>query len=140
MVAAIRSFRDLKVYQAARAAAKEVFEVSGHFPREERFSLTDQIRRASRSVAANIAEAWRKRRYLAAFVSKLSDADGEAAEVCSWLDMAMDCAYINEATFSNLNKRYDHLGAQLRLMMDEPEKWCPVPPVRPVPGRKGSIQ
>ena len=126
-MAVIRSFRDLKVYQAARAAAKQVFEVSRHFPREEKFSLTDQIRRASRSVPANIAEAWRKRRYQAAFISKLSDADGEAAEVCSWLDMALDCGYINRTTFDALDKRYDHLGAQLRLMMDEPEKWCPAP-------------
>ncbi len=79
----IRDFRDLRVYQAARAGAKRIFEISRRFPAEEKYSLTDQVRRASRSVDANIAEAWRKRRYSAAFVSKLPDADSEAAEVQS---------------------------------------------------------
>ena len=123
-VAAIRSFRELRVYQAARAAAKQLFEISRRFPAEEKYSLTSQICRASRSVGANIAEAWRKRRYPASFVSKLSDADAEAAEVRAWLDTALDCQYIDQTEFKNLDDSYDHIAAQLRLMMDDPEKWC----------------
>lgn len=122
---AIRSFRDLRVYQAAREAAKRIFEASRRFPSEEKYSLTSQIRRASRSVGANIAEAWRKRRYPASFVSKLSDSDTEAAEVRAWLDAALDCRYLDQAEFKDLDNRYDHIGGQLRLMMDTPEKWCP---------------
>jgi four helix bundle protein len=119
-----RSFRDLRVYQAGRVAAKEIFAASKCFPQDEKYSLTDQIRRASRSVYANIAEAWRKRRYPAAFVSKLSDSDSEAAEVRAWLDAAIDCRYIDEALFSHLDAQYDHIGAQLRLMMNNAESWC----------------
>ena len=124
-MATIRGFRELRVYQTARDASKRVFEISRRFPAEEKYSLTSQIRRASRSVGANIAEAWRKRRYPASFVAKLSDADAEAAEVRAWLDAALDCRYIDETEFKNLDNCYDHLGAQLRLMMDDPEKWCP---------------
>ena len=123
-MAAVRSFRELQVYQAARAAAKRVFEISRSFPSEERYSLTSQICRASRSVGANLAEAWRKRRYPASFISKLSDADAEAAEVRAWLDAALDCKYIDRTEFKSLDDSYDHLGAQLRVMMDHPEKWC----------------
>ncbi|MHC4176079.1 MAG: four helix bundle protein [Planctomycetota bacterium] len=86
--------------------------------------MSNQIRRASRSVGANIAEAWRKRRYPGSFVSKLSDADAEAAEVRAWLDAALDCRYLNQTEFGDLDGCYDHIGAQLRLMMDHPEKWC----------------
>ncbi len=124
-MAAIRSFRELHVYLAARAAAKRVFEITRGFPSEEKYSLTSQICRASRSVGANVAEAWRKRRYPASFISKLSDADAEAEEVRAWLDAALDCRYIDQATFNDLDACYDRLGAQLRLMMDHPEKWCP---------------
>jgi len=120
----VKSFRDLKVCQAGREGARSIFKVSRGFPPEERYSLTDQIRRSSRSVCANIAEAWRKRRYPAAFVSKLSDADAEAAETRSWLDAALDAGYIDQSTFRDLDDRYDHICAQLCLMMDNPEKWC----------------
>lgn len=123
-MSAAQSFRDLTVYQLARAAAKEIFEISKRFPPEEKYSLTDQIRRASRSVCANIAEAWRKRRYPAAFVSKLSDADGEAGETRSWLDSAIDCGYITPAEHRYLDAKYDHIGAQLFLMMEGASKWC----------------
>jgi four helix bundle protein len=123
-VAAIHGFRELRVYQAAREAAKRIFDATRQFPSEEKYSLTSQIRRASRSVGANIAEAWRKRRYAASFVSKLSDADAEAEEVRAWLDTALDCRYIDRATFKDLDGCYHRLGAQLRLMMDHPEKWC----------------
>jgi four helix bundle protein len=75
-------------------------------------------------VSANTAEAWRKRLYPASFINKLSDADAEAAEVRSWLDAALDCRYINQTEFKSLDAEYDHIGAQLRLMMDQPEKWC----------------
>ena len=124
-MATVRSFRELRVYQAARAGAKRIFQISRRFPGEEKYSLTDQIRRASRSVGANIAESWRKRRYPAAFVSKLSDADGEAAEVQAWLDSATDCQYINPRELEDLDREYHHIQAQLCLMMDHPEKWCP---------------
>jgi four helix bundle protein len=123
-MATVKSFRDLKVYQAGREGASSIFEVSRTFPPEERYSLTDQIRRSSRSVCANTAEAWRKRRYPAAFVSKLSDADAEAAETRAWLDAAFDAEYIDEAVFRQLDDRYDHICAQLRLMMDNPDQWC----------------
>ena len=123
-MASIRSFRELRVYRAARAAATRIFETSRRFPPEEKYSLTSQIRRASRSVGANVAEAWRKRRYPASFVSKLSDADAEAAEVRAWLDAALDCQYIDPTEFKDLDGGYDHMGAQFRLMMNEPDKWC----------------
>ena len=121
----VRSFRELRVYQAARDAARELFLLTKRFPVEEKYSLTDQIRRASRSVHANIAEAWRKRRYPAAFISKLSDADAEAAEVQSWLDSALDCTYIDQQVFDTFDKRYNHIAAQLNLMMTNPDQWCP---------------
>ncbi len=90
----IRKHTDLKVYQLSFEAGMEVFELSKKFPKEERYSLTDQIRRSSRSVSGNIAEAWRKRRYPKSFVAKLSDSDGESAETQVWLDYALDCKYI----------------------------------------------
>ena len=93
----IRDFKELNVYRTAFDAAFSVFELSKRFPRDERYSLTDQVRRSSRSICANIAEAWRKRRYPASFVSKLSDADAEAAETQVWLDIALRCGYIDEA-------------------------------------------
>src|SRR4051794_33703075 len=91
----VRDFADPRVYQGAFSAAAEIFQVTKRFPSEERYSLIDQIRRSSRSVCANNAEAWQKRRYPAAFVSKLCDADGEAAETNFWLAAALDCGYIN---------------------------------------------
>jgi four helix bundle protein len=123
-VATIRGFRELRVYQAAREAAKRIFDVTRQFPSEEKYSLTSQIRRASRSVGANIAEAWWKRRYPASFTSKLSDADAEAAEVRAWLDAAFDCRYVDQAALKDLDDCYDHIGAQLRVMIEGPEKWC----------------
>jgi four helix bundle protein len=91
----IRSHRELLVYQKAMEAAMHIFELSQRFPSEERYSLTDQIRRSSRSVCANLAEAWRKRRYKGAFISKLSDAESEAAETQTWLEFAVKCAYLD---------------------------------------------
>ena len=93
-MALIRSFRDMKVYQRSRAEAQRIFKLTQSLPREERFSLTDQIRRSSRAVKSMVAEAWAHRRYPASFVSKLTDALGEATEMQSWLDDALDCGYV----------------------------------------------
>lgn len=101
-----------------------IYERSKSFPVEERYSLTDQVRRSSRSVCANLAESWRKRRYPAAFVSKLSDADAEAAETSVWLDFAHDCGFINDETHIDLMLRYDQICAQLYHMMEHSDQWC----------------
>src|SRR5687767_11434669 len=99
----VENFRDLRDYQAAMDAALEVFQLTKRFPPEERFSLTDQIRRSSRSVCANIGEAWRKRRYRPAFGAKLSDSETEAAETQVWLDVCLRCAYIDAPTHARLD-------------------------------------
>jgi four helix bundle protein len=123
-MALARDFRELRVFQSAFQCANKIYHLSKAFPTEEKFSLTDQIRRSSRSVCSNIAEAWRKRRYPAAFVSKLSDADGEASETRVWLDFAKECGYISATVYEELYNQYDHINAQLCKMMDEPETWC----------------
>lgn len=120
----ILSFKDLKVYQAAFRLQQAVFEVSKGFPIEERYSLTDQIRRSSRSVGANIAEAWQKRRYSAHFVSKLSDSDGEQAETQHWLDTALACHYLSNSTFEALMNECQEIGRMLGSMMAHPEQFC----------------
>ncbi|WP_027371223.1 four helix bundle protein [Desulfovermiculus halophilus] len=119
----IRSHRDLDVYQIAFKASMEIFELSKSFPKEEKYSLTDQIRRASRSVCANIAEAFRKRRYPKAFVSKLSDAEGEAAETQVWLEYSFACEYISEATYIRLFQEYDRILGKIVNMALKPESW-----------------
>jgi len=119
----IKHFRELDVYQNALKAAIEIFEISKRFPNEERFSLTDQVRRASRSVCANISEAWRKRRYAAAFVSKLNDAEGEAAETQVHIEIASLCGYLDGASFQRLDDIYDKIIGQLVNMAEHPEKW-----------------
>jgi four helix bundle protein len=119
----IKHFRELDVYQNALNAAMEIFEISKRFPDEERFSLTDQVRRASRSVCANISEAWRKRRYAAAFVSKLNDAEGEAAETQVHIEIASLCGYLDGASFQRLDDIYDKIIGQLVNMAEHPEKW-----------------
>jgi four helix bundle protein len=123
----VGSFRELQVYRRAFDCAMRVFNLSQRFPREERYSLVDQVRRSSRSVCANVAEAWRKRRYPAAFVSKLSDADAEATETQVWLDLALACGYLDAEAHADLTDQYDHLGAQLVRMMTAPEQWCATP-------------
>ena len=120
----VADYKDLRVYQLAFESAMEVFELSRMFPPEEKYSLTDQMRRSSRSVCANIAEAWRKRRYEAAFVSKLSDADGEAAETEVHLDFALRCGYLQKDVHARLKDKYDHICRQLTLMMDDAAVWC----------------
>ena len=122
--APIKHFRELRVYQQAFQAAMRVFELSASWPKEERYSLTDQVRRSSRSVCANIAEAWRKRRYSAHFVSKLSDADSEVAETQAWLDFALHCGYLAQIEFGQLTQSYENVSGGLVKMMMEPRKWC----------------
>lgn len=112
-MANIRSFRELRVYQNAFEAAMEIFEITKTFPAEERFSLTDQIRRSSRSVCSNIGEAWRKRRYPAHFTSKISDAEMEADETRVWLDVSLRCKYVDPKTYERLDSIYDLILAHL---------------------------
>ncbi len=119
----VKSHRELRVYQGAMDAAMRVFEVTKSFPQEERYSLVDQMRRSSRSVCANLAEAWRKRRYQAAFVAKLNDAEGEACETQVWIDFASQCRYLDAGTCRELDQLYDRVLAQLVCMIDDPEKW-----------------
>src|SRR5256885_12383205 len=120
----VADYKELRVYRLAFESAMEVFELSKRFPSEEKFSLTDQIRRSSRSVCTNLAEAWRKRRYEAAFVSKLSDSDGEAAETEVHLDFALGCGYLSTDQYAKLRDRYDHICRQLTKMMDDAPAWC----------------
>ncbi|MBM4037294.1 MAG: four helix bundle protein [Planctomycetes bacterium] len=118
------SFRDLRVYKKAFELQQEIFALTKRFPREERYSLTDQIRRASRSVGSNIAEGWQKRRYATHFVSKLSDADGEQAETQHFLDTSLACGYISAGEHLPLVCKCEEIGKMLGAMMAEPEKWC----------------
>jgi len=119
----IRHFRDLEVYQNALNAGLRVYELSKNFPSEEKYSLIDQIRCSSRSVCANLAEAWRKRRYQAAFIAKLSDAEGEAAETQVHLEFAFRHRYVSRDEFINGDDKYEKICAQIVRMIDEPEKW-----------------
>ncbi len=119
----ISTYRDLDVYKMAMDGAMRIFEITKMFPREERFSLTDQIRRSSRSVCANICEAWRKRRYKFAFVNKLSDSETEAAETQVWAEFAFRCGYLDKPTFDKLNEHYDKIIGKLVRMIDNPNPW-----------------
>ena len=119
-----KSFRDLLVYKKSRAHAKEIFELSKGFPKEEMYSLTDQVRRSSRSIGAQIAEAWAKRRYEKHFVSKLTDADGEQLETQHWIDTAEDCGYLSPARATSLNKQLGEIGRMLNSMMDKAAQFC----------------
>jgi four helix bundle protein len=120
----VADYKELRVYKLAFESAMEIFELSRGWPSEEKFSLTDQIRRSSRSICTNIAEAWRKRRYEAAFVSKLSDSDGEAAETEVHLAFALRCGYLAPQEHAALMDQYDHICRQLRKMMDDAPSWC----------------
>ena len=114
---------ELEVYRRAFEAAMRVFELSKEFPREEKYSLTDQIRRSSRSVAANTAEAWRKRRYEGSFVSKISDAETEAAETQTWLEFANRCNYLPASTTQSLNQDYEEIISILVSMRTHAHQW-----------------
>lgn len=126
------SFRDLLVYQKARALASEVFEITKSFPREEMFSLSDQVRRSSRSVGAQIAEAWAKRRYERHFVSKMTDADGEQLETQHWIDIALDCGYLTHQQASDYTKQCEEIGRLLGSMIAKSDQFCgdPAPQLR----------
>lgn len=115
--------QDLEVYKKAFEAAMQIFEISKTFPKEETYSLIDQMRRASRSVCANIAEGWRKRRYEAAFISKLNDAEGESAETQTWLEFSVRCGYLNKDTGRTLFKTYDEIISMLVTMINNSENW-----------------
>ncbi len=121
----LRGHRDLRVYQLSYDLAMDIFRLSKAFPREEIYSLTDQIRRSSRSVAANIAEGFRKRRYPNMLVSKLTDCDGEATETQVWLDFALDCGYMSGENHDRLIAGYEEVGKMLAGMMANPEKFAP---------------
>ena len=123
--------KDLRVFQLAYKLAMDIFEISKTFPKEERFSLTDQIRRSSRSVPANIAEGYRKRQYPNAFAAKMADADGEATETQFWLDVAKDCGYINLETREGLIGQYAEVGRMLGHMIQNPGKFSPRPSALP---------
>ena len=120
---AIKHFRDLDVYQGGKALVMEVFEVSKNFPIEERYALTDQVRRSCRSICANLAEAWRKRRYPAAFISKLNDAEAEAGETQVHIEIASWHRYIDQETFEALDDACDKIIAQVVRMIDQADKW-----------------
>ena len=124
MTEKINGVRDLNVYKAAFEAAMEIFQVTKNFPVEERYSLTDQIRRASRSVCSNLAEAWRKRRYPAVFKNKLTDAQQEASETQTWLDFCVACKYIDIDIFNRLDSEYEKILAMLNSMEMKSDKFC----------------
>ncbi|MEA5572575.1 four helix bundle protein [Calothrix sp. UHCC 0171] len=119
----IRSFKDLRAWQNAMDIAMRIFELTKSFPVEERYSLTDQVRRSSRSVAANISEAWRKRRYPAAFVSKLNDAESEAAETQTWIEVALRSGYLKKEIAFELDSQCEEVLSQLVKMASHPEQW-----------------
>jgi four helix bundle protein len=119
----IRTHRDMDVYQMGFEVAMNIFNESKSFPIEERYSLTDQIRRSSRSVCANLAEAWRKRRYEASSLSKLSDAEAEAAETQVWLEFAFQCSYFREESFQELSVAYDNILGKIVNLINNPQQW-----------------
>src|SRR5882724_13696242 len=123
-MAAIKSFRELNVYRLSREGARGIFKLSKTFPCEERYSLTDQMRRSSRALKAMIAEAWARRRYKAAFVNKIDEALGEAYESQSWLDDALDSGYLSRQTFDDLDRRYDAIAGMLSRMIDRADDFC----------------
>jgi len=121
----MQGFRDLKVYQMAYKLAMEIFEESKSFPKDERYSLTDQIRRSSRSVVANIAEGYRKRQYPNMLASKFADSDAKAAETQVWLDLARDCDYMKPERHDQLLEQYEQVGRMLGSIIMHPEKLAP---------------
>jgi four helix bundle protein len=123
-MAEIKSFRDLDVYKLARAQAKKIFVLSKIFPAEERFSLTDQIRRSSRAVNAMIAEGWARRRYQAAFTNKINEALGETMETQAWLDHALDCRYLDHNQHGALDDSWQTIGAMLNRMIERADDFC----------------
>ena len=120
----IRTVRDLKVYRKAFDSAIQIFEITKNFPKEETYSLTDQRRRSSRSICSNLSEGWRKRRYMAVFLNKLTDSGQEAAETQTWLEFSFHCKYIDEETFHRLDDSYEHIFAMLNAMEKKVDSFC----------------
>ena len=120
----VKNFRELVVYQKSRELAREIFTMSKAFPREEVYSLTDQIRRSSRSIGAQIAEAWGKRSYEKHFLSKLTDADAEQQETQHWIEIALDCEYIDSDTATQLIRKCEEIGRLLGSMMSKSAQFC----------------
>src|SRR6188768_3453941 len=120
----VKSFRSLEVHKLSRNLSKQIFEVSKKFPREEMFSLTDQVRRSSRSVGAQIAEAWAKRKYEKHFVSKLTDSDGEQRETQHWIETALDCSYLSSDSANCLIQECASIGKMLNTMINKSSSFC----------------
>ena len=120
----VNSFRDLEVYKLAREVSREIFVLSKGFPKEETYSLNDQIRRSSRSVGAQIAEAWGKRRYEMHFISKLTDADAEQLETQHWLEVSYECHYIDKSTAEQIMKKCESIGKMLQSMIEKSSTFC----------------
>jgi len=119
----ITGYKELRVFQNAMDSAMKIFYITKDFPPEERYSMVDQMRRSSRSVCANIAEAWRKRRYKAMFIAKLSDAESEACETQVWIEFAKRCGYLENAASDELDAAYDKIIGQTVTMINEVDKW-----------------
>ncbi|MDP2302293.1 MAG: four helix bundle protein [Ignavibacteria bacterium] len=120
----LKHFRDLEVYQLSFKSAIRIFEITKTFPSEEKFSLTDQIRRSSRSVCSNLAEGWRKRKYKAVFVNKLTDSMQEASETQTWLEFSSSCSYIDNNLFDELDSEYEKIIKMLNSMEMNADKFC----------------
>ena len=120
----VENFRDLQVYKLSKELSRNIFELSKSFPKEEMYSLTDQVRRSSRSIGAQIAEAWGKRKYEKHFISKLTDADGEQLETQHWIEAALDCSYIQKNTANDLLKKCESIGRMLGSMMSKSDMFC----------------
>jgi four helix bundle protein len=123
-MAYVKSFRDLEVYKLAREVSKEIYILSKKFPIEEKYSLTDQIRRSSRSVGAQIAEAWGKRRYESHFISKLTDSDSEQLETQHWIEIAKECNYIDSDTHNMMLQKCESIGKMIHSMIDKSSTFC----------------
>ncbi len=119
----IYSYKELNVYQNAFQAALEIFQLTKSFPKSEKYSLVNQIHRSSRSVCSNIAEAWRKRRYKAAFIAKLSDAESEACETQVWIEFAFKCDFLDKDVSTDLDRQYEKIMGQIVRMIDNADKW-----------------
>jgi four helix bundle protein len=127
----INSYKDLRVFQNAMNTAMKIFQLTEKFPPEEKYSLTDQIRRSSRCVCSNITRAWRKRRFKTPFIAKLNDSEGEACETQVWIEFARQCNYLDDNACQDLDSAYDQIMGQLVKMMNQPDKWLIKKPPEP---------
>jgi len=127
----INSYKDLRVFQNAMNTAMKIFQLTEKFPPEEKYSLTDQIWRSSRSVCSNISRAWRKRRFKTPFIAKLNDSEGEACETQVWIEFARQCNYLDDDACKDLDSAYDQIMGQLVKMMNQPDKWLIKKPTEP---------